>query len=216
LDGLHLPHPLDLGQITSRLVIDAHLQGTPGIGGRIRAELDTWGDIGDPQIRDYVAALRATAHVFDGELAPAFDLFVGAVTVPAGAAAALTVAVALRDPHSISGALIASRARIPARGKLGVALERYGAGALLFLEGDHDGGIERMTAALDTFSKILPPTELVARQAVFAALVGLDHPAGLAAGTVAQEWLRSVGAAGLERVYAFGLPGDAAAHRQVG
>ncbi|HEX5630382.1 MAG TPA: adenylate/guanylate cyclase domain-containing protein [Acidimicrobiia bacterium] len=216
LDGLHLPHPLDLGQITSRLVIEGHLQGSRDIGARIRAALDTWGEIGDPQIRDYAAMLRATSHVFDGDLTRAFDLQARVVTLPAGPAAALTTAIALRDRDSVSGALIAIRASIPARGKLGVALERYGTGALLVLGGNHDEGLELMTAALDAFGKILPPTELVGRQAAFAALVGLDHPAGFAAGSAAQEWLRSVGARGLERIYATGLPGDTSAAREVG
>jgi hypothetical protein len=216
LDTVHLPSPLDMGQRTYRLMIQGHLDPTPGVGEKLRTELASWGNIGDPQIREYMEVISANSYMFDEDWERAFDHLIAVQYLPGGPSGALAVAVVLRDEERIRRALVAAEAHIPPRGRLGVALERFGTGALAVLAGDRDRGVDTMVGAIDMFSKILPPLDLAARQVALARLVGLDHPAGLAAATAAQEWLRSVGARGLERVWAAGLPGDPAAARRVG
>ncbi len=216
LDGVHLSAPLDWGQAATRLLIQGHLDPSPENGARLRTQLDTTTEIGDPQVRDYITMLHSASFLMDGDWERSFDALLAVVSLPAGPSAAVTVAAAMRDADRVSRALEAVRSRIPNRGRLGSALERFGSGALQFLAGDEEPAIERMTAALDSFRQIMPAGEYAPRQAAFAMLVGLDHPAGLAAGTAAQAWFRSVGAHGLERTWAAGLPGDGASERQVG
>jgi class 3 adenylate cyclase/tetratricopeptide (TPR) repeat protein len=216
LDTLHLPSPLDLGQKTSRLVIQGHLEPARGTGEKLRTELEAWDGLTDPQIRAYAETLRSMSYMFDDDWERAFDTQVGLDFLPAAPSGALAIAVYLRSEERIRRAQAAIARQIPGRGRLGIALERFGDGALAYLAGDKHRGIEMIVGALDLFSKILPPLDLASRQVAFARLVGLDQPAGLAAATAAQEWLRSVGARGLERIWAEGLPADPAAARRVG
>ena len=70
-----------------------------------------------------------------------------------------------------------------------------------------------MSEGIEVLSKAVMPMELADRQTCFAALVGLEHPAAREAATAAQEWIRPVGAHGLERIWADGLPGEEVADR---
>jgi class 3 adenylate cyclase/tetratricopeptide (TPR) repeat protein len=216
LDTVLLPSPLDLGQKTSRLMIQGHLDPAIGTGERLRTELEAWEGVTDPQIRAYAEMLRAASYVFDEDWERAFETQVELDFLPAGPSGALTIAVFLRSEAHISRAQAAVARHIPARGRLGMALERFGSGALDYLAGERERGVEMIVGALDLFSKILPPFDLASRQVAFARLVGFGDPAALAAATAAQDWLRSVGARGLERIWEKGLPGDPAAARRVG
>ena len=215
LDG-HLPAPLDMGLIATGLLIEGHLDPSPGIGTQIRSHLDLWTDIRDPQVRDYQALLRGTSFVLDGDWRAAFDTLMTVTTLPEGPSMAVAIAVAMKDSDAVARSLETAHSQIAPRGRLGSALERFGAGARSFLAGEREESVRQMTTALESLSRVLPPGEYAVRQAAFTMLVGLDHPAGLAAGTEAQAWLRSVGALGLERAWSAGLPGDAPAARQVG
>jgi hypothetical protein len=83
----------------------------------------------------------------------------------------------------------------------------------MVLSGQTNEGIELITSGLELHTAVGWPQHTADWRTAFAALVGLDHPAGMAAAQAADEWISAVGANGLARMWADGLPTVPAARR---
>jgi hypothetical protein len=215
LEGLHLSPQIQAALRADRVILEGHLDPGAKAGPRLRAELETWTAFGDAQVQLLAEALRANSYALEGDwrrLAAAGSAE-GDPSVPGLVIAA---ALFLRDAGAIARALDQIAAVIPRRGRLGVAAEGLAQGSLTYLGGDREAGITAMVSALDLFAKVLPPVTCALLQAAAAALIGFDHPAGLAVGTAARDYLRQVGARGLEAAWSAGLPAAPVADRQVG
>jgi hypothetical protein len=86
----------------------------------------------------------------------------------------------------------------------------------MLLREHREEGIELITSGLELHAAVGWPQHTADWRTAVAALIGLDHPTGLAAAEAADEWIRSVGAMGLARLWADGLPTAPAAARRVG
>jgi len=174
----------------------------------------TWGTSRDQQIIQGRDWLIASSYLAEGAWDQAFDLAI-VLETPYAIAAALEAGAWSRDPDRVRSALEVVDDRFP-RGRFRDALTRLGQAVLIALDGHREASAEAFSAGLDVLAQVGFPTDLARWQALFGALVGLDHPAALAAATHAKEWLRAAGAAGIERLVADGLPADEAGSRRAG
>jgi class 3 adenylate cyclase/predicted ATPase len=215
LDFDHLPQMQQRLATVTRLVVDGYQDPHQGAGARLREEIESWGTITDPQAQEFTRWYRELSHLLDGDWDRVFEI---GVELPLAWAleGALTAALRNREAGMIRRGLEAIESQIPASGRLGIALRKLASGALTVLDGNLPGGADTMAAGLEVLTKVGHPLDIADWQTAFASLVGLDHPAALEAATAAQAWLREVGALGLERVWADGLPGDVLAAERVG
>jgi hypothetical protein len=195
-----------------RLFIEMCVGASPGAGARLRAEIESWGEQTDQQARWTAQYLRSLSYADTADWATMYQSAIDA-PVWGNTEIAINAAVRLADADRVRRAMETLGGIIPAGGRLGTALTRMAEGAIQVVEGDREGGAEIMSAGLDLYAKIGLPREVANWQTSFAALVGVDHPAVSEAAAAAQAWLREVGALGLERVWADGLPGDLLAER---
>lgn len=198
-----------------RLVIECAREGTPEAGRRLREEIESWGPIGDPQSRQQANWWVAQSYLAEADLDHAFEAAIDN-WFPWAAEGALLTAVRDRDLDGIQRAMAALWGVVPPTGRLGGALTRLGHGVVKLLTGSRDEGIEMITSGLELHAAVGWPLHTADWRTAFAALVGLDHPAGRAAAEAADEWLRAVGANGLARIWADGLPAAPDAVRRVG
>jgi tetratricopeptide (TPR) repeat protein len=214
-DSAHLTHLLAGGHRATRLMIEGLREATPTVGAKLRTEVDSWGIPGDPQVKEWVESVRAFSYKMDGDWDRMFDVAIE-VPVPGAVVDALIAGIRTRSADRIRRSMAATEDVMPSSGRLGSAMKRFGEGALMVLEGDRNDGIGEMSGALDQLGNVIPPLDFTEAQTAFAFVVGLDHPAAAAVAAAAQDWIRNVGAYGLERIWADGLPDPIAANRQVG
>ncbi len=209
-------NPFDQGaRRLSRLLVDALRDGDGTAPAAIRATLDEYfGDSLDVLIADEVRHYKARSHWLEGDWGEAYEVAIGAQTVPVNPVA-LDAAARLGDPEKVARVQEALDAKMP-RGRLRDALTLVGSGVSAALGGDRDRAADTFRSGLDLLEQIALPVQLVQTQALVAHLVGLDHPDAFAAATRAKGWLREVGALGLERVLADALPPDEVADRRAG
>jgi tetratricopeptide (TPR) repeat protein len=186
----------------------------PGIGQRLRDQLAAY-PVSDPQVRMYFEWFKLSSYILDRDWERVAREGAN-IPLPWSLEGALLASIRLRDAELGAAALTAIERDLPASGRLGRALRHLGEGAIQVLRENHDEGMATMGAGMELMTKVGLPVEVADWQTAFAGLVGLDHPAALAPATAAQEWLRSVGAHGLEQIWADGLPADTAAARRVG
>ena len=186
----------------------------PGIGQRLRDQLAAY-PVSDPQVRMYFEWFTLSSYILDRDWERVAREGAN-IPLPWSLEGALLASIRLRDAELGAAALTAIERDLPASGRLGRALRHLGEGAIQVLRENHDEGMATMGAGMELMTKVGLPVEVADWQTAFAGLVGLDHPAALAPATAAQEWLRSVGAHGLEQIWADGLPADNAAARRVG
>jgi class 3 adenylate cyclase len=219
VEGADPAHVSTLQQGVARavpLIVEMCVSPTPQAGARLREEVESWGEQTDQQALWAANYYVALSHADTGDWSAVYE---GAIDAPVQYGLtdmALNAAVRLADADRIRRAAGTMGGFIPASGRLGTALSRMADGAIQIIEGDRLGGAETFAAGLDLYTKVARPFHTAEWQSAFAALVGLDHPAAQEAGSAAQAWLREVGALGLERVWADGLPGDIPVAERVG
>ena len=198
----------------SRLIVSSCRGEDPGAPAALRAEAASWGMITDLQIQQARDVLVGWSYALEGAWDEAFDVNIG-VQLPEALAGALNAAVRTRSTERVRRALDAIEREFP-RGRYGEALRRLGDASITILEGDRTAGAEAFAAAVDLLEKVALAMDVADWRSVFGSIAGLDHPGALAAAGAAQVWLRAVGANGLVRIWADGLPGDAMSQRLVG
>ena len=208
--------PFSRGDIRAlQLIIDGARGDDPEVGRRLRDEVASWGQVGDPQSREQTRWFVALSYTFDRNWEQAYEHAIGN-WFPWPAEAALIAAVRTRSGDLVRQAIEAMRDVVPPTGRLGLALARLGEGMLLLLDGRSEEGIALATSGLEMQAAVGWPYLTTDWQTAFAALVGLEHPAGMAAAEAAAQWLEAVGAYGLARIWGDGLPTAPAAARRVG
>jgi len=196
----------------TRLLV-ASVRGTdPGAAATLRSETAGWAAT-DPQVLHGRDAIVGSSYLADSAWEKAFDVYID-LPLPYAVAGALNAAVRARRPDLTRRALDTIDRLFP-RGRYADALRTLGDSSLALLENDQQGAAA-FSSGLDLLEKVAHPVDVANWRTLFGSLVGLDDPAGLAAATAAQHWLREVGAAGLERLWADGLPGDPVDQQQAG
>jgi hypothetical protein len=178
-----------------------------GAGERLRAAVDAWGSLTDAQTQWAATLYRGMSWWDTAEWAKVYET-VKETHYAGNPELALAAAVWMQKADAIRDALVVLDTTIPSSGRLGTALRDLGNGAIEILEGDSTAGIERYTAGLDLFTKVSVPLDLAGWRAALAAMVGPDNPTARGAAMAARDWVRDVGAAGLERIWAAGLPDE--------
>jgi hypothetical protein len=209
LDAIEVEHlpPFQQGAVRStRHYIEGMLSPKPGHGRHLLDGLSSWGEITDPQAIITIKASQALGYRDEGDWDNVWQTSYG-VPVTWAVVAALGAAMRMKDAERVRLALAALDAELPP-GRYAKGLRQIGNAALTILEGGAETGAAAFAEGLDLLAKLVLPMELADWQTVFATLTGFDHPAALAAATAAQEWISSVGAHGLERIWSDGLPRD--------
>jgi class 3 adenylate cyclase/tetratricopeptide (TPR) repeat protein len=207
LDAIEVEHlpPFQQGAVRStRHYIEGMLSPKPGHGRHLLDGLSSWGEITDPQAIITIKASQALGYRDEGDWDNVWQTSYG-VPVTWAVVAALGAAMRMKDAERVRLALAALDAELPP-GRYAKGLRQIGNAALTILEGGAETGAAAFAEGLDLLAKLVLPMELADWQTVFATLTGFDQPAALEAATAAQEWISSVGAHGLERMWSDGLP----------
>jgi class 3 adenylate cyclase/tetratricopeptide (TPR) repeat protein len=198
----------DLWQQMYRLTLaseEGYRRPSPEVFDRARDILAGWEDSTDPQMRQIVTSAQVSIDILLGDIASALAR---ATPSELGAAEETPVIIASmwsRDPHHITQAMEHVDA-LPMQGRFTTAVRTLLVATLDAVEGRTDDAVSGFTAAIDILDAVGTGMDRAQARALFAATVGHDRPEAAAAGRVALEWIRSVGALQLERAWADGLP----------
>jgi len=188
-----------------QLVIEGYRTPDPTVGTRLREEIESWESSGDSVLARGAGLQRMLALLYDRDWVAVFEATIGN-PITWAVEGALSAAIRLRDPERVAGALDLVAAAIAPRSPLDQGLRGIGEGALTVLTGDPEHGAARIEAALTTLDQVALPYEKADWRSAAAALLGPDHPLASGWAQHSRAWIREVGALGLERVWAEGLP----------
>jgi class 3 adenylate cyclase/tetratricopeptide (TPR) repeat protein len=151
---------------------------------------------------DYEAAYDRASRVPDQEV-------FGAVLIGAQAAACA------RRPDWI-GAMVERLRGSSAKGRAATGLRHLVAGIAAALGGAQEDAVRKFRDGLQIWRRVAAEMNLARAQAIFGALVGLDHPEAAAAAAEARRWITECGAHRLLDLWSAGLPPADEANRQAG
>lgn len=175
---------------------------------RARQLLDTWDDSSDPQMRSIVHSGWAGVELLAGDAEAAFSHAIAVESerglgVGTAAAAALWSGNVAHIEH-----VIAMIDDLPTSGRFVTALRGMLEATIDAAEGRAGDAEAGFMAAIDALDTVGTAVDRAQARAVFASVMGQDTPEAEAASRAARDWIESVGAVQLLRVWSTGLPAE--------
>jgi hypothetical protein len=187
-----------------------HTDPSPEAFSRAWEVVAYWDDSTDPQLRPIMDMVKSDIALYSGDWGDAYrraaDVMARSDLQPMWSLWNMAIAAAgLRDADRLeeAGRLLDDQGL---SGAFARSLRAYLAGASAALRGDTNEAASLLERSLEDLHRVGTPKEIVATQATYGALLGLDHAGAAAAAGEARDWIAQTGSHVYREMFGDGLP----------